>query len=159
MTRLEAFAIAAHTLLNDATVARVMGRVREGQHGPRRRIHWYRVGGEIESPSQAGGRKNTAVTERIPCVWERLELVECVIFAESGDTVESLLELAITAIDKTAPNGAVGWEGYEWLENEIAQRVPLVRLSFRVKLPIPDEIKPLTILEAVSNTTELDIPT
>lgn len=58
MTRLEALAIAAHALLNDATVARVMMRVREGQHGQRRRVHWYRVGGEIEYPSQAGGRKD-----------------------------------------------------------------------------------------------------
>ncbi len=159
MTRLEALATAAHALLNDATVARVMMRVREGQHGQRRRVHWYRVGGEIEYPSQAGGRKNTADTERVPCVWERRELVECVIFAESEDTVEALLESLVTAIDKTAPNGAVAWEGYEWQENEIAQRVPLVRLNFRMRLPVPDEIKPLTELTAVVNTTELDIPT
>lgn len=159
-TRLQKFVSEVEAQLNDSTVLFRIGKEDEGQHGKRRRVHWYREGGTIEAPSQAGGRLNgdtdEATGSREPTAWERYERVTCGIFAESPATADTLLDNMIVAIDHTAPNGSVVWERYEWTENEIAQRVPLVRLVFSLKLPVVDEVKALTELTGEELTCQFD---
>lgn len=147
-TRLEAFSQTVHTALNDATVERVFSRRRDGRHGPRRRIHWYSNGGGLEAVSQAGGRETTSGTKREPAVWERIEEVECLVFAEDETNLELLLQNLIVSIDHTAPNGSAIFEGYSWEYDEVAKRVPLSRLVFKLKLPVVDETSPLTVITA-----------
>jgi len=157
-TRLKAFVDLVETEMNDATVQFVIGKAKEGKHGKRRRLHWYREGGDVESASQQGGRVETGGDEatgtRAPTVWERQELISCGIFAESAASADTLLDNTIAAIGKTA-GPSIRLLNYEWQENEIAQRVPLCFLRMSLILPVPEEQKALTEITATENTCEI----
>lgn len=146
MSRLSDFSAAVHTELNDATVERVNSRRRDGRHGKRRRIHWYSDGGAIDIASQAGGRETTSGTVREPAVWERLERVTCLVFAENEDSLDTLLDNLIVAISRVAANGSAIFDSYTWQYNEVAQRIPVSELTFDLKLPVVDEYSPLVVI-------------
>lgn len=154
MSRASDFVAAVETLLADSTVSFVVGLKNEGKHGPRRRVHWYRVGGEIEESTRKGGTLTDGDTSRTVSVWQRTERMRMVVFAESETTVETLLDNLIVAVDRAAGVNAVKWEQYLWHENEIAQRIPMVELEFRLALPVADEISTLVFISAVENTVE-----
>ena len=107
MSRISAFATAVHATLADATVQEVVGQKNKGRNRQRRRVHWYRQGGTIEPPHQAGGRipedETEATGNRQPTIWQRQEEIVCHIFAESEDTLEILLDNWIVALDKYGP--------------------------------------------------------
>jgi hypothetical protein len=153
MSRLTSFVAAVATELDDSTVEFVTGTAKEGKHSQRRRVHWYRIAGEIEPGTRQGGTKTDAETTRTVAVWQRAELIRCRVFAESETTVETLLDNLIVAIDRTAGVQAVKWDSYVWHENEIAQRVPMIDLEFRLALPVADEITTLVTIEAVETET------
>lgn len=163
MSRLSALADTVHTLLDDATVLKVIGQQNKGRNLQRRRIHWYRMGGEITFPKQAGGRVNSAGDDvtgtREPAVWMRLETVTCHLFAESEETLDVLLDSWIVALDNTAPNGSVQFTDYSWDStdaDEFAKRTPMVAASFVIKLPVVDEIGQLVEITAEELTAEFD---
>ncbi len=157
MSRLSAFVAAVAVELDDSSVEFVIGKKNEGKHGQRRRVHWYyNVGGEIEENTRQGGTKTDDDTTRTVSVWQRSEAVLVRAFAESEDTIETLFENLITAIDRAAGVQAVTWGPYTWHENEIGQRVPMIDLEFRLALPVPDEITTLVTIAAVSTTTEFE---
>jgi hypothetical protein len=154
MSRISAFVAAVETELDDSTVDFVIGLAKEGQHGQRRRVHWYRIGGQIDKNTRQGGTLTDTETTRTVAVWQREELIRVRVFAESESTIDTLLDNIITAIDRTAGVSAVTWGDYLWHENEIAQRIPMVELEFRLALPVPDEITTLVVIEDVDTTTE-----
>ncbi len=160
MSRFTDFVEAVRVELADPTVDFVTGKAKEGQHGQRRRVHWYRETGTIVAPQQAGGRmvEDDANGSRQPAVWLRQETILVRIFSENEDTAETLLDNLIVAIDHVRPNGAASWEDYQWQENEIAQRTPLIHLRFSIPLPVVDEIKGLTIITDENLEGVLDIP-
>ena len=159
-TRLEAFGAEVEAELNDPTVKFVYALINEGKHGQRRRIHWYREGGQIVAPDMFGGRieqpGNTATGIRSPALWMRLETVRCDIFAEDDETVETLFDLLIVAINNAVGEGSIDWQGYEWRENEIAQRIPMIILRFTAAMPVREEQKQLREIEGVEDTCELE---
>lgn len=163
MSRLSALADAVHLLIDDATVLKVVGEQNKGRNLQRRRIHWYRVGGELTYASQAGGRVNAAGDDvtgtREPTVWMRLETVTCHLFAESEDTLETLLDAWIVALDNTAPNGGVIFTDYTWEasdKDEFAKRIPMIAASFVIKLPVVDSIGQLVEITDEELTCEFD---
>ena len=145
MSRLEDFATAVHAQLDDATVERVMYRRREHRHSQRRRIHWYTATSGLEGPRQSGGREES--TNRTPTAWERQERVVALIFAENFDTLDTLLDNLIVAVDRTYPNGSAlrdATYSFDW--DNVNQRNPTAELEFMVKWPVADEIKGLTTI-------------
>jgi hypothetical protein len=154
MSRISDFVSAVATELDDDSVDFVIGKAKEGQHGQRRRVHWYRLGGEIEKNTRQGGTLTDTETTRTVAVWQREERIVARIFAESEDTIDVLLDNLIVAIDRTAGVSAFTKADYIWHENEIAQRAPMVELEFRLALPVADEITALVVIEAVETTTE-----
>lgn len=162
MSRLSNFATAVHANLADATVLQVVGQLNKGRNTQRRRVHWYREGGEIVPPHQAGGRisdGDEATGTRAPAVWQREEQITCHVFAESEDTLDTLLDNLIVAIDRTAPNGSVIFGNYTWAatdKDEFAKRVPMVELQCVVKLPVLDEQKSLVEITAEELTCTID---
>lgn len=154
MSRVSDFVDAVEAQLADATVLFEIGLKNEGKHGQRRRVHWYRVGGEIEQNDRKGGKLTDGETTRTVSVWRRLELVRMCVFAESETTIDTLLDNLIVAVDRAAGVNAVRWEQYIWHENEHAQRIPMVELEFRLALPVADEISTLVFISAVENTVE-----
>lgn len=156
MSRLENLAIAVHTELDDATVQRVMYRRRDGRHGQRRRIHWYSDGGDVRPADRAGAKAVDGDTNKIPQVWSRFERVACLVFAENVDTLDALIDNLIVAVDRTAPNGSVIFDGYTWDYDEVAQRIPMSELIFEVQWPVADEVKALTEITAEELTCEFE---
>jgi hypothetical protein len=154
MSRISSFVTAVATELDDGTVAFVIGKVNEGKHGQRRRVHWYRMGGEIEPSTRQGGTMTDGETTRTVSAWQRTERIVARIFAESEDTVETLLDNLIVAIDHAAGVSAFTRAEYLWQENEIAQRAPMIELEFRLSLPVADEISTLVTIAAVETETE-----
>jgi hypothetical protein len=154
MSRISAFVAAVATELDDETVDFVIGKANEGKHGQRRRVHWYRDGGEIEKTNRKGGTMTGAETTRTVSVWTRQERIRVCVFAESETTIETLLDNLIVAIDRTAGVSAFTQAAYIWHENEIAQRVPMVELEFRLSLPVLDEITTLVVIDEVDTTVE-----
>ena len=144
MSRLSNLADAAHIALDDSSIEKVIGRRKDGRNTQRRRIHWYSEGGTLQSTTGAG--PNTVDGTKQPSVWERFERVACLVFAKSPDDLDDLLDNLIVAIDHTAPNGSVIFDGYTWDYGEVSQRVPMSELQFEIKWPIPDEIKTLTVI-------------
>jgi hypothetical protein len=153
MSRIRSFVDAVEAELDDETVAFVIGKVNEGKHGQRRRVHWYRMGGEIVPTERQGGTMTDGETTRTVSAWTRAERIVVHIFAENTDTVETLLDNLIVAIDHAAGVSAFTRAEYLWQENELAQRVPMVELEFRLALPVADEITTLVIIEAVETET------
>lgn len=159
LSRFGRFVAEVEANLADTTVEFQLGRAREGEHGIRRRVMMYRAGGLILAPKRAGGAMvGGEGGVRIPTIYDRHESVDVVLHAESEESLDQLLDNMINAIDKVAPNGGINWENYEWNENEIAQRVPQVRLRFAVKLPVAEEIRPLTIITAEEMEFHLIVP-
>lgn len=156
MSRLSDLADAVHVTLDDSSVKKVIGKVNDGKHGPRRRIHWYHTGGVVQTVSQAGGRLTESDTVREPAVWERLGAIDCLVFAENDETAETLLDNLIVAISQTAPNGSAIFEDYVWQHDEIAQREPLATLRVLIKWPVVDEISPLTEITDEEHSCEID---
>ena len=154
MSRLEDLSDAVHTLLDDSTVEQVVGRRKDGRHGKRRRIHWYSAGGIVQKNSRSGGTVDGV--EKSVVVWERLERVSCLVFAENVDTLDVLLDNLIAAIDNTAPNGSAIFDGYTWDYDEVAQRIPSSELQFEIKWPVRDEQKALTVITAEENTCDFE---
>lgn len=155
MSRLSDLADAVHTELDDATVEKVLYRRREGRNAKRRRVHWYAEGGRLEAPDQAGGRLD-GEGNRIATVWTRWERVACQVFAESVETVETLLENLIVSIDHVAPNGSAILQEYTWDYDQVAQRVPRVELIFEVNWPTRDEQKALVTITDEELTCEFE---
>jgi hypothetical protein len=154
MSRISDFVAAVAIELDDDSVEFVIGKAKEGQHGQRRRVHWYRTEGDIDKNTRSGGTMTDTETTRTVAVWQREEMQLVRIFAESETTAETLLDNLVVAIDRTAGVSAVKWERYSWRENEIAQRGPMIELEFRLALPVADEITTLVVIEAVDTTTE-----
>lgn len=146
MSRLSNLADAVHAELDDATVEKVIGRRKDGRHGQRRRVHWYSDGGDIDTGKRAGGAEISGGTKKEPTVWARYERLNCLIMAESVDSLDTLLDNMIVAIDHTVPNGSAIFEGYSWDYDEVAQRVPATELVFSVQWPVADEIKDLVVI-------------
>lgn len=157
MSRVSSFVAAVQTELDDSSVAFVIGKKNEGKHGQRRRVHWYYgLGGEIEQNQRKGGTLTDDDATRTVSVWQRSEIIRVRAFAENEDTLEALFENLITAIDRAAGVNAVDWQGYDWHEEEIAQRIPMIQLEFRLALPVADEISTLVTITAVENTVEFE---
>ena len=153
MSRLSSLADAVHANLDDPTVAKVLYETNRSTNRQRRRIHWYSEPSQVVPPRQAGGR--TEQNNRSPAVWERQERVACLVFAESVDTLDTLLDNLIVAADHTVPNGSGMLEAtydFDWVG--VGKRIPSVRLEFMVKWPVLDEIKALTEITDVENTCE-----
>lgn len=159
MSRFSNFVDAVHATLNDATVQKVIGDLNRGRNRQRRRVHWYREGGTCDVPDQGGGRETTGGTLREPAAWQRLEDITCHIFAESEDTLDTLLDNVIVAIDNTARAYSVILGDYTWestAKDEFSKRIPMVALSMSLKLPVSDEQKALVTITAEDLTCEID---
>lgn len=158
MSRFLSFVDAVEAKLNDPTVKFVDGHpARTGQHGQRRRVHWYLVGGTVEPTEQAGGRTPTeGGTTREPSVHSRHEDIDVVVFAESVDNVDTLFDNLIVAIDRTAPNSGVEFSSYEFDYDQYSKRVPTIRFTITTKLPVVDEISPLTEITDEEHTCEYE---
>ena len=99
----------------------------------------------LEVPRQSGGREES--TNRTPTAWERQERVVALIFAENFDTLDTLLDNLIVAVDRTYPNGSAlrdATYSFDW--DNVNQRNPTAELEFMVKWPVADEIKGLTTI-------------
>lgn len=164
-TRLRAFAEAVQAELDDSSVEFRFDRIDENKHGQRRRVHWYRMGGQITAPDGAGGRvenpddddvPDDVTGTRSPALWHRQEEVQCVIFAEDSTLIEQLLDLLIVAINEALKEGSVDWQGYTWHENEINQRIPMCTLQLTATMPVREEQKPLREVTATEQTCEVD---
>ena len=163
MSRIQTLADRVHARLNDATVKQVVGERNRGRNDQRRRIHWYRSSGEIISAKTAGGTVDSdgddVTGQRVDSVWTRLEMVTCLVFAESEDSMETLLDNLITAIDQSERAPAVEWEGYEWsstTKDEFSKRIPMIELTFSIRLPVADAIKQLVEITDEELTCEID---
>lgn len=163
MSRFSTFVDDVHTRLNDATVQKVIGDKERGRNRQRRRLHWYRTGGEIVPSRTAGGTVESAGDDitgtRTPSVKTRMEDILCRVFAESEDTLDTLLDNVIVAINQTAREPAVEWGEYTWeatQKDEFAKRIPMVELQFALRLPVADEQRSLTQITAELLTCEID---
>jgi hypothetical protein len=140
-------------------VQQVVGKANEGRNRQRRRVHWYRAAGEIGPTTQAGGRLSSDGLTRVPAVLERRDGIACLVFAESEDTLDTLLDNLIVAIDHVAPAGGVTWGAYEFLTEdkaEFATRVPVVQLEFALKLPVADEVRTLVEITGQEHTCTIE---
>lgn len=157
MSRFSDFVDKIENELNDSSVKFVKSSPdRAGQHGPRRRIHFYLSGGDIEKTSQAGGRIVDGYQVRAPVVYERLERIEIVVFAENQDTLDVLIDNLINAIDHSSPNGGVLFSSYEYDYDQYSKRIPIIRMVVEVKLPVTDEQKDLVIITDESHICRFD---
>lgn len=159
MSRFSTFVDAVHVTLADATVQKLIGDSHKGSNRQRRRVQWYRTGGECVTSPQAGGRETESGTIREPAVWTRLEEITCHIFAESEDTLDDLFDNVIVAIDNTARAFSVQLGEYAWSypgKGEFATRVPMVELNMSLKLPVSDEQKTLVTITAEDLTCDID---
>lgn len=160
--RYEDFADAVHVEINDASVAKIYGKAMQNTNRQRRRIMWYAPDGEIDSPSQAGGRidPNDGEEARSPAVLERQERIVCKVFAESRDTTEQLLEILLVAISKTAANNgamlADARTSYEFEDDQVSKRTPHYVLTFPIRFPVRDEVKALVTITDEELFCEID---
>ena len=158
MSRLQAFADGVETVLDDDSVEFRVWQINEGKHGKRRRVHWYSLGGAVVAPAQLSGRQpgdvNNPTGTRDPALWNRIEQIQCVIFGEDETTTEQLMENLFRAISSTAGDGAVEWSGYTWEVNQVARRIPMIRLNFGLRWPVTEETKQLVEIKAVNNQCE-----
>ena len=141
--------------LNDPTVAFVRGKANEGRDGQRRRVHFYRRGGVLEPPQRSGNAAGTGMTIQ-DSRFTRVEEIEAVIMAEDEENVSILFDNLAHAIERTFPGDSarLRLDRYEWQENEIAQRTPLIRWTFSLAFPASPEGTTLREIEAVNNTSE-----
>lgn len=156
MSRLSRLSESVHAELDDSTVERVLERRREHRNGKRRRVQWYSDGGRIDKPSQAGGRETENGTVRQPAEWSRFERVTCHIMAENVDTLDTLLDNMIVAIDHTAPNGSVIFDGYSWDYDDVAQRIPATELVFEIQWPVSDAYRGLVVITDAEETCDFE---
>lgn len=158
MSRLQGFVSAVETALDDGTVGFRVNQVNKGKHGKKRRVHWYGEGGTIEAPAQTSGRNSDGDPSngvREPDLWDRIEQIQCVIFAEDETTIELLMENLLRVISNTAGDGAVEWNGYEWELDQIDRRIPLIRLRFGLRWPVTEETSQLRPITDVENQCEI----
>jgi hypothetical protein len=158
MSRFSNFIDAVETELGDSTVKFVDSHPdRKGQHGPRRRIHWYLTGGTLEKAQRAGGTETGGGTAREPAVFMRYEKIAVTLFAEDVDSLDTLFDNLIVAIDHVAPNGGVLFsDSYDFIFDQYSKRIPIIEWSLDVKLPVVDEIKPLKVLTDEQHTCEYE---
>lgn len=154
MSRLSDFADSVHVALNDATVEKVIGQKNGNRHGKRRRLHWYRISGQIVPARQTGGTEENG--NRSPTELTRLETVQCNVFAETEDTLDVLIDNVIAAIQGDAPGGSVQWGDYTWAHDEYAKRGVMVPLTFEIRLPVLSEQKALVTITDEDLTCEID---
>lgn len=141
--------------LNDASVEFITGRASEGMNRQRRRVQLYRNGGTIEKPQKAGGQRS-GLTE-YESYYNRHESITAVIFAENEELTSALLDNLIHAIERAFPGYDSRFSDYEWAENEIAQRTPMIRFNFTLVFPsLPTNLQ-LTEIAAVNNVSEFDL--
>lgn len=140
--------------LNDPSVVFVRGKANEGRDGQRRRVHFYRRGGVLEPPNRTANWAQSLIAK--DSRFTRVEEVEAVIMAEDEENVSILLDNLAHAIERTFPGDSarLRLDRYEWQENEIAQRTPLIRWTFSLAFPASPEWTMLREIEAVNNTSE-----
>jgi hypothetical protein len=137
-----------HVTLNDPTVKAYHDRVALQQHQQRRRVVWLTPGGTTEPPKQGGGRLPTDGTAfRVQACRVRVEQVHAHIFAETRELTEQLLDNLIAAVCSTL--GVVEIPTYAWVTEERDQAGTVLRaaeciLRINLRLPVPEQIKPLT---------------
>lgn len=159
-TRLKEVAVAVHELLNAALpeaeqVKDYHDQVALTQHQQRRRIVWLTQGGTTEPPKQGGGRlPSDASAYRIQACKTRVERVDAHLFAETRELTEQLLDQVIAALCTVLQ--VVEIPGYEWRTEEVGEagralRVACCVLRFLLRLPVPEEIKPLTPITGVED--------
>lgn len=155
-TRLAEFADLVHAKLNDPTVKKLDDVEALQKHEERRRIVWVTPGGTVEQPRQAGGRMPTDGTQfRIQLCKVRVENVDAHIFAETRERTEQLLDNVIAALCITAESG-IEMPTYTWVTQERDNAGKVLRaqycvLRFRLRLPVPEQIKPLGTFNAVDD--------
>lgn len=158
MSRYHALVDAVEAKLADATVKFVKGPPnRVGQHGQRRRVHWYTVGGIVEPTAQAGGREIDAGTQRSPSVHQRTESIEVLVFAENLTTLDVLFDNIIVAISQVAPAGQAQFGDYSYGGDEqYAQRIPYIALQVQLRMPVQDAVRPLTPITDEELTCQIE---
>jgi hypothetical protein len=145
-----------YTALNDSTVLFVRGKANEGKDGPRRRVHFYRRGGVLEPPARtANWAQNMTANESR---FTRVEEIEAAVMAEDEENVSILFDNLAHAIEKAFPGDSARLKlgNYEWQENEIAQRTPLIRWRFALAFPANPEQTTLREVDAVNNVSEFE---
>lgn len=147
-TRLGSLAERVHNQLADATVEELHGRASLKDHNGQRRIHWLAPTGILGAPSQAGGRfAEGETTQRKPAAKTREQDIECHIFAEDVETIETLLDNFVAAMHLAGVQFERG--RYRSPTQEDATLAGLVNwtewiiLTFVVKWPVVAEIQPL----------------
>ena len=139
----------------DASVSFVVGNDNRRKRGPRRRIHWYRVGGPIGTNSRAGGA--LVGTKRVNCAWERRGIIEAHIFSENDDTTEAMLNNLIASVYRTLNTG-FDFLDYSWEDDHVNQRGPYVIMRFQVVTPVPNENSDLVTITDEENTINWESP-
>lgn len=152
-TRLREFAELVHVELADATVRAAHDAVGLQQHQPERRIVWLTQGGTTEPARQAGAR--VVGNDRVRASRNRVEHVDAHVFAENRETTEMLLDNLIAAVGNTL-NGVVEMPTYRWESEEPdeagrARRTAHCVLRINLRLPVPDEIRPLHPITGVED--------
>lgn len=159
-TRLSAFAAQVHARLEAAGVSVPQYDDAEGltKHSERTRIVWVTTGGTIEPPKQAGGRMpSNGSAERVRLCKVRVERVNVYILSDTRQTTEELLEDVIAAVYNIA--SVCEMPSYRWptqvkdLSGDVLRAQACV-LDFSLRLPVSDEIKPLTTVTGQTHTCE-----
>lgn len=154
MNRFQKFADAVHAQLDDATVEQLVGRANAKKHTQRRRIIWMRVGGRVIQSRQSGGQKD-GEGNRVDSILTRQERISVQIFAESEDTLDTLVDNFIAAVSQVSPS--INWEqGYEWSEAEVSERQPFVEFTIYKKLPVPDKQQELITITSEQHDCVLE---
>lgn len=154
MSRFSDFVDAVHAELDDSTVLKLIGKKNEQKHAQQRRIIWMRDGGRVEPAEQAGGREENG--NRTVSVKTRYERIEVHLLAESEDTLDTLFDNWIAALDAVATNSVVWEDDYLWTEEDHTSRQPMVVTTIYKKLPVAEERKPLVTITNQSHTCEID---
>lgn len=151
-TRLEQLGAAVHERLAaampDAPVKDYYDRVALTMHQQRRRIVWITEGGTTEPPRQGGGRTPTdGSPSRAQACRIRVEAIDAYAFAENRERTEQLLDALIAAVCTVLQ--VVEIPTYRWTTEEVSQagqtlRVAAVVLRINARLPVAEEIKPLS---------------
>lgn len=155
-TRLSEFADLVHAALGDSTVTKRDDVGSLQQHDVRRRIVWLTQGGQVEQPRQAGGRPPTDGTAyRIQACKVRVEDVQAHLFAETRERTEQLLDSVIAAVC-TVVQAAIEMPRYVWETQERENAGKVLRaehcvLHIRLRLPVPEEIRPLGTFDSVDD--------
>ena len=144
-----------HDQLDDPSVLKVIGNIKKSQHGPRRRIHWYEMGGSIIKSERSSGKESSS-NQREVSEWWRTVAVECSMFAETPDNLELLLDNLIVAISKGMDKGnMIEWGGYQVTDEHVNQRGSHYVLSWSCKLPVYREQSDLVTIASVSTTCDI----